>query len=254
MARFLLLGRRAPTDKSGDQACRRSNAVRFQSGFCKYFLRARPEHAGPARFCRVELASGNRRRSSAANIGRGADRSLCTTDKIRLFRHKTVGFVRYFSSPACSDVEGAHARQCDSDRTAASHRYRLALRLCADCRVGRSGNGGHVVKADSGIASLASLKGKRLVLPQQGALASYLIRGELNAAGISLQHYFSELRSVTAPTRAWIRCVAAMAMRRSPTGASPRTGYRPIAAIALFTNPNRSARWPSRSAARYPNR
>jgi rhodanese-related sulfurtransferase len=43
----------------------------------------------------------------------------------------------------------------------------------------------------SGIRSFAEAKGKSLGLPSQDAIATYLMRGEVNAAGSSIKQYFS---------------------------------------------------------------
>lgn len=47
--------------------------------------------------------------------------------------------------------------------------------------------------ADSGVRSLAEAKGKSLGLPGQDAIATYLMRGEANAAGTSLKQHFSSI-------------------------------------------------------------
>lgn len=45
----------------------------------------------------------------------------------------------------------------------------------------------------SGVTSLAAAKGKSLGLPSQDAIATYLMRGEANAAGTSLKQHFSRI-------------------------------------------------------------
>lgn len=47
--------------------------------------------------------------------------------------------------------------------------------------------------ANSGIRSLADAQGKSLGLPNQDAIATYLMRGESNAAGTSLKQHFSHI-------------------------------------------------------------
>lgn len=47
--------------------------------------------------------------------------------------------------------------------------------------------------AGSGIHSLADARGKSLGLPSQDAIATYLMRGESNAAGVSLKQHFSRI-------------------------------------------------------------
>ena len=46
----------------------------------------------------------------------------------------------------------------------------------------------------SGVTSLAGARGKRLALPPVDSLATYLARGELNAAGIQSKSFFKEIR------------------------------------------------------------
>jgi ABC-type phosphate/phosphonate transport system substrate-binding protein/rhodanese-related sulfurtransferase len=46
----------------------------------------------------------------------------------------------------------------------------------------------------SGVSSLAGAQGKRLALPPVDSLATYLARGELNAAGIQAKSFFKEIR------------------------------------------------------------
>lgn len=50
-----------------------------------------------------------------------------------------------------------------------------------------------VAPKDSPIGSLAQAAGKRLGLPQQDSLVTYLVRGELNAANTTLKRHFSSL-------------------------------------------------------------
>jgi rhodanese-related sulfurtransferase len=45
----------------------------------------------------------------------------------------------------------------------------------------------------SGIRSFAETKGKSIGLPSQDAIATYLIRGEANAAGTTMKHHFSKV-------------------------------------------------------------
>lgn len=46
----------------------------------------------------------------------------------------------------------------------------------------------------SGVTALTNAKGKRLALPPADSLATYLARGELNAAGIQAKSFFGEIR------------------------------------------------------------
>jgi ABC-type phosphate/phosphonate transport system substrate-binding protein/rhodanese-related sulfurtransferase len=46
----------------------------------------------------------------------------------------------------------------------------------------------------SGVTALANARGKRLALPPADSLATYLARGELNAAGIQAKSFFAEIR------------------------------------------------------------
>jgi ABC-type phosphate/phosphonate transport system substrate-binding protein/rhodanese-related sulfurtransferase len=46
----------------------------------------------------------------------------------------------------------------------------------------------------SGVTALANARGKRLALPPADSLATYLARGELNAAGIQAKSFFKEIR------------------------------------------------------------
>jgi ABC-type phosphate/phosphonate transport system substrate-binding protein/rhodanese-related sulfurtransferase len=50
-----------------------------------------------------------------------------------------------------------------------------------------------VAMKSSGITKLEQAKGKRLGLPSQDSLPTYLVRGELNAMGIQLKTYFSHV-------------------------------------------------------------
>lgn len=50
-----------------------------------------------------------------------------------------------------------------------------------------------VAPASSGITSLEQAKGKRLGLPQQDSLVTYLFRGEVNAANTTLKRHFGTL-------------------------------------------------------------
>src|SRR5438105_3562007 len=52
-----------------------------------------------------------------------------------------------------------------------------------------------VALASSGIKTLADAKGKRLALPAQDSLATYLVLGELKDKGIEAGKYFSEVRN-----------------------------------------------------------
>lgn len=46
----------------------------------------------------------------------------------------------------------------------------------------------------SGVTTLAGARGKRLALPPADSLATYLARGELNAAGVQANSFFKEIR------------------------------------------------------------
>jgi rhodanese-related sulfurtransferase/ABC-type phosphate/phosphonate transport system substrate-binding protein len=50
-----------------------------------------------------------------------------------------------------------------------------------------------VVPKDSGIDSLAAAKGKRLGLPLQDSVVTYLVRGEVNAANTSIKQHFASV-------------------------------------------------------------
>jgi rhodanese-related sulfurtransferase len=50
-----------------------------------------------------------------------------------------------------------------------------------------------VAPKDSPIGTLAQASGKRLGLPQQDSLVTYLVRGELNAANTTLKRHFKEI-------------------------------------------------------------
>jgi len=53
-----------------------------------------------------------------------------------------------------------------------------------------------VALKSSGVDSLAAAKGKRIGLPRQDSLVTYLIRGELNAANTTLKSHFSKVETV----------------------------------------------------------
>lgn len=62
--------------------------------------------------------------------------------------------------------------------------------------VARTGTGASVVliaRRGSGVRSLAQAKGKRLVLPHRESLVSYMVRGELNAKGLSPASHFGQV-------------------------------------------------------------
>lgn len=50
-----------------------------------------------------------------------------------------------------------------------------------------------VAPASSGITTLAQAKGKRLGMPQEDSLVTYLVRGELNAANTTIKRHFGKV-------------------------------------------------------------
>lgn len=60
-------------------------------------------------------------------------------------------------------------------------------------RTGKSTNLVLVARKSSNIKSLEAAKGKRIALPHQESLVSYLFKGEMNALGLSPSSYFSRV-------------------------------------------------------------
>jgi len=101
----------------------------------------------------------------------------------------SVGFV--LSSDATQDLQTTRSRLHDV-YVAPAHVIGSALRYGYVPVLGseRPVQAVLVALAGSGLNSLASLQGKRLGLPSQDSVVTYLIRGELNAANTTVKRHF----------------------------------------------------------------
>lgn len=99
------------------------------------------------------------------------------------------------STDATADLSGTRAQTHDL-YVAPAHVVGSALRNGYLPLVGNPGGAQAVLVAprDKGITTLAQAAGKRLGLPQQDSIVTYLVRGELNAANTSLKRQFSRVR------------------------------------------------------------
>jgi rhodanese-related sulfurtransferase len=78
-----------------------------------------------------------------------------------------------------------------------------------------------VAPKDSAIGNLAQAAGKRLGLPQQDSLVTYLVRGELNAANTTIKRHFKEVYE----TRYQEALLPCLQVRRCDVVAVERTLY-----------------------------
>lgn len=106
-----------------------------------------------------------------------------------------IGSTFLFSSDATQDLFASRGGTV-AVIVGPAHIIGSALRSGHYSPVGVASRASHVVLATlatSGIRSFADAKGKSLGLPGQDAIATYLMRGEANAAGTTMKQHFSNL-------------------------------------------------------------
>ena len=101
----------------------------------------------------------------------------------------------FISTDATADLSGTRAQTHDL-YVAPAHVVGSALRHGYVPLVGNARGAQAVLVAfkDKGITTLAHTAGKRLGLPLQDSIVTYLVRGELNAANTSLKSHFARVQ------------------------------------------------------------